>query len=247
MSFPERSQGSSVAHERTTTLMVNLAQAHGVELTPRDKNNWVVAFTVAKALDTLTDERHEYDTAAYAHRLLVGEPVPYVSEQLTAQFPEFYASLALEQQQAYVRATYLGAYALRRLQVKDIDDYILVVREESQLMADVLKLENSSMDARRQTFNDWLEVFGRAAYSTDTISDFIRDKNEGNHNLQITPMAYRRLAQAALGDLRVLARESPPGIYGPILWRGFTKTVEKARVKGFLAHQFMSTKCETRP
>src|SRR5690606_14594486 len=93
-----------------------------------------------------------------------------------------YATLSPESQDRWQNAaSQLGAFALKRLEAKDIHEYITVVNDESQLMADVLQVETSSSrpdTIQRTIFNGWLGQMARTAYLADTLSDFVRDHNE---------------------------------------------------------------------
>lgn len=222
-------------HAKTTELIAHLAQIQDVDVTEDDKQYWSMTLAVAKALDTIVDDDHDYDTQKYCNQLRNGGDIPYLSPIISAYFPTFFESITPEQKAAYDRASHLGECAIKRLEAKSAEDYISVVQDESKLMADVLQIKETGQPSRRR-FNEWLKLFGQAAYMLDTTSDIIRDKREGNHNLPVNISTVITIGRVAARDTLELGRVTPLKAAVPVLHRGVTKVGEKIyRSNGLLA------------
>lgn len=198
---------------------------------------------MAKALDTLVDDDHLYNSGDYAEKLLNGEQIPYITEEQGSFIRKTYSTLSPESQDRWQNsASQLGAFALKRLESSDIYEYIAVVSDESQLMADVLMVENNTTrpdEFQRDIFNGWLSQMARTAYLTDTLSDFIRDHNEGNINIRPTLASAAVLAHQTAKEGLEFARVTPLPVYTAIGRRAISKSLEKIRQPNFLRTQFV--------
>ena len=230
-------------HQKSTHLLKSCAQSFEVALNPLDVDKWSAGFTMAKALDTLVDEDHEYDSGTYAAQLLAGESIPYVTDEEAIFIRTTYDALSYPSKEQWRHsASNLGAFAIKRLEASTIEDYIGVVRDESHLMADVLKVENDEArrdTAQRQVFNAWMDQMGQTAYLCDTLSDFIRDHNEGNMSITPTARGAVMLARHALKELFRFTQVTPLPIYTAMTQRAVTKTLEKVQRPAFFSTQFI--------
>lgn len=233
----------SLPHEKSTNLIASCAKAFHVEVEPFDNNKWSAGLTMAKALDTLVDDDHIYDTGIYAEELLTGETVPHVTHEEAAFIRKTYDALSEPSQERWRNsASQLGAFAIKRLEAESVGEYVDVVYEESYLMSEVLKVENDEANrdhAQRASFNSWMSQMGRTAYLCDTLSDFIKDYNEGNVNVQPTPRTAAVIAGYALKELVAFSRVTPAPVYVALARRSVTKTIEKAQRPGFWSKQFV--------
>ncbi len=232
-------------HHKSTQLIASSAEAFHVGVDAEDTRNWSAAFTMAKVLDTLVDEDHIYDTSFYTEQLLAGSQMPYLTEDETNFVRETYRNLSETSKERWQNAaTKLGNFALKRLEAETVGEYIEVISTESILMSDVLKVENTLARPdypQREIFNVWLEQMGRTAYAVDTLSDLIRDHNEGNMNIQPNLHTATALARHSLKEFVSFARITPMPVYGAILQRGVTKSFEKLRQPNFMKKQFIKS------
>ena len=67
-----------------------------METDTSDINAWSAGFTTAKALDTLVDDDHVYDSGKYAKKLLAGEAIPYTSDEQADFIRSTYSNLGPE-------------------------------------------------------------------------------------------------------------------------------------------------------
>lgn len=224
-------------HQKSTHLLKSCAQSFEVVVTPLDVSKWSASFAMAKTLDTLVDEDHIYESGAYATQLLTGESIPYVTDEEASFIRTTYDALSeTSKEQWQHAASNLGAFAIKRLEADTIEAYIEVIRDESHLMADVLKVENDETrhdTTQRQVFNSWMDQMGETAYLCDTLFDFIRDHNEGNMNIKPTSRAVATLARHTIKELIHFAQITPLPIYSAITQRAVTKTFEKIQQPGF--------------
>ena len=108
-------------------------------------------------------------------------------------------------------------------------------------MSDILKVENDtsrSDELQRDNFNTWMDQMAKTAYLADTLSDFIRDHNEGNMNIQPSLRSASILARHTLKELVAFTQVTPPPVYGAIVTRSVTKSIEKLRQPNFIKEQF---------
>lgn len=230
-------------HERSTRMFASLAGAFDVEVEPFDNDKWSAAITMAKALDNLVDDDHIYDSGLYAERVTQGQPIPYLTRDEVEFVRSTYDQLGeRSKEQWHSSAAQLGTFAIRRLEADNIHDYIDVVLDESPLMARVLQVEND--EARRdhearQRFNTWMVQAVRTMFILDTCSDFVKDHNDGNMNLALTPQAIGVLTQRALAESVNMARLTPVTVYPVLLRRSVTKAAEKASQPNFWSNQFV--------
>lgn len=230
-------------HARSTKLIESCALSFNVEVRPFDRDKWSAGLTMAKALDCMVDDDHDYRTDEAAKRLLSGETIDYLDDEEAEFVRSTYQQLNEVSQQRWRRsASELGAYALKRLEAEDNERYLDVASQESQLMGDVLLVENDDQRqdyTEREQFNIWMGQMARTAYMLDTLSDLIRDYNEGNMNIQPTPQVAAATARRALIELRHFAAVTPPAIYVAALHRAVTKSLEKAAMADFWTRQFI--------
>ena len=230
-------------HEKSTELFAGLAESFKVDVDSCDKDKWSAALTMAKALDNLVDDDHIYDSRLYSERVMQGERIPYLTNEEVEFVRTTYESLSSDSQERWQQsAAKLGAFALKRIEADNIHDYLMVVAEESLLMADVLLVEADSERsdiAQRQTFNDWMPQAICTIYALDTCSDFIKDHNEGNMSVPISPRAVGALARCAFAESFKLAKITPLSAYSAVANRAITKTIEKASQSGFWSNQFI--------
>ena len=226
--------------------MADCAAAFCVRVQDDDWQNWSAAFTVAKALDTLVDDDHEYDTDGYAEAVLAGQPVPYMTHEESGFVADRYAHLSAESQERWHQAAYkLGEFALLRADARTVDEYIQVTQDESELMAGVLQVECATSDedvSAREQFNEWVYVMGCTAYACDTLSDCIKDYNDGNMYIQPNLGVMLRLGGAAAREVVEFAKVTPLDIYKAIAVRSCTKIREKVMQPGYWRRQFVMTK-----
>ena len=230
-------------HHKTAALIESCATAFNVDVGEHDQDKWSAGLTIAKALDTLVDEDHNYNTEAYTQQLLRGDDVPHLTPAEQVFVRNTYHGLSPETQHRWQGiAKDLGAFALKRLEATTVDTYAAVVLDESQLMGNVLTVENTRArpDAQqRDAFNTWMSQMARTAYMVDTLSDIVRDYNEGNTRVRPTFHTAVRLAQHSLAELTVFTRITPAPIYSAIGKRAVTKTLEKLAAPNFLREQFI--------
>lgn len=234
---------TSRPHPKTTQMFVGVAEKFHIDVEPFDKDKWSAGLTMARALDTVVDDDHRYDTTQYTEQVLRGKSVPHLTDEEGEFIRATFDQLSDQSKERWTNAaTLLGAFALKRLEADTINRYIDVVREESALMADVVKVENNlerTDHRQRQRFNNWLTPAVQSFFVFDTCSDFIKDHNEGNMNLPITSYAVRHLARYAVEEGITLGRITPPLIYPVLVGRAVVKVREKAKQKGFWAKQFI--------
>ncbi len=230
-------------HQKSAQLIASSAAAFQVGVTQKDEQNWSAALTMAKALDTIVDEDHHYDTMAFTQQLLDTGSLPHLSQYEAHFVRETYHALDETSKERWRHASsQLGSYALKRLEATTVDEYITVVTDESQLMGDVLKLETSTEhhDSRqRDTFNIWMDQMARASYMLDTLSDLIRDHNEGNMDIKPTPRVAAIIAKQSLKELIAFSYITPTPVYTAALQRGVTKSLEKVVHPHFFSRQFI--------
>jgi hypothetical protein len=230
-------------HERSTQMFSGLAKTFHVDVEPFDNDKWSAAITMAKALDNLVDDDHIYDSGQYGERAIRGEPVPYLTNS-ESEFVRLTFDKLSEQSKEQWRnsATQLGAFAIKRLEAENIYDYMDVLREESLLLSSTLAVENDAQrndQLQRDSFNSWLVQAVRTMYVLDTCSDFVKDHNEGNMNISISPQAIRELARSAIVESISFSRGTPVAAYPVLLRRSVTKTFEKVSQAGFWSNQFV--------
>lgn len=223
--------------------MSHLANAHGVNVTPDDLRFWAASFSVAKAIDTLIDEYHVADISPYVQKVLAGTLIPGLDQVELQLFNDAREAYTLKQETALNLAMqHIGTFAVQRASCETVEEYLATILDESYLMSGILKLAvtpGASDRVHRVTFNSWLNQFGRAAYAWDTVSDVVRDSNEGNLNIPLETHTFRVLGGAAMHETRVLIGISPIGIYRPIIHRGVTKIFEKIQQHDFIQKQFI--------
>jgi hypothetical protein len=224
----------------------DLAKKFHVDVESFDSDKWSAALTMAKALDNIVDDDHIYDSGQYVERVIQGERIPYLTEEQVAFVRSTYDQLADQSKEQWRdSASQLGAFAIKRLEAENIRSYMDVVCEESPLMARVLQVENDPQrndQQQRERFNAWLMRAVKTIYVLDTCSDFIKDHNEGNTSVQVTPYAVRELARSAIIESVSLARVTPLSVYPVFMRRSLTKTIEKTAQPGFWSNQFLWTR-----
>ena len=234
--------GQAYPHRRSTRLVEGCAKAFNAKVEDPDIRRWSGAITLAKALDTLVDDDHVYDSGIYMDRLLTDGTLPYATPAESEFMRDAYYSLSEASQERWRNSgTQLGSFAIRRLEAKTVDDYAAIVLEESYLMSDMLLIENDEtrQDHReRDDFNTWVRQLARTAFICDTISDFIRDYNEDNVSIRPAPKAAVTLGRYALKELAAFTRITPMPVYVALARRSATKVAEKIRQPGFLSRQF---------
>lgn len=197
---------------------------------------------MTKALDTLVDDDHVYESDAPTDHLLAGGLISHVSAQEAAFVGETFARLDGISQDRWRGAGHqLGAFALKRLAADTIDEYVTVVLDESQLMSDVMKIQNSETRhdySQRETFNTWMDQLARTSFICDSVSDFVRDYNEGNVSIEPTYRNYVQLSRYALREFGIFVPMTPARVYTAVAHRAVTKSFEKARQPGFWSSQF---------
>lgn len=238
-----------MSHEKTTQFIKSCAESFLVATDNQDIDRWSAGLTMAKALDTLVDDDHIYNSGDYAEELLAGGRMPHTTEAQGEFIREAYTTLSPESQSRWRNsATQLGAFALKRLEAVTIHEYISVVSDESQLMSDVLMIENDidRPDAeQRTTFNGWIDQMARTAYLADTLSDFVRDYNEGNMNIRPTITSAAVLARHVAKEGIEFARTTPAPVYIAIARRAISKSFEKIQQPNFLSEQLIQKRGES--
>lgn len=236
-------------HEKSTRMFAHLAERFDVAVDTLDYDKWSAALTMAKALDNLVDDDHIYDSSLYSARVMRGESIPYLEDEEVAFVRDTYEQLSERSQEQWREsATRLGEFAIKRLEAETIHDYLDAVREESPLLANVLLVENSVQrtdQQPREVFNEWLGQAVRSMYVFDTCSDFVKDHNEGNMNIPVTPSAVRELVRSSVKEGVNLLRVTPLSVYPVFAHRSFTKLQEKTVEAGFWSNQFVWKKSES--
>ena len=213
--------------------MTGLAKSFQVEVSSLDKDRWAAAFTMAKALDTIVDDEHKYETAGYCERLLAGEQIPYITHEEAVFVCTTYNDMNNESQGRWRdSASKLGTFALKRIEAETVTEYIDVVRSESTIMTNVLLMENTAERVdheERLAFNEWLPVLTRGIYAFDTFTDIIKDHNESNVTIEVTPRVVYKLGHYVLQEAAEFTRATPISVY-PIFFRSIAlKVGEKAK------------------
>lgn len=233
----------SLPHEKSTRMFAESARAFRVDVDEFDNEKWSAGITMAKALDNLVDDDHVYDSGSYSERLLAGKRVPHITEDearfVRATYDRFSDTSKEQWRDA---ATRLGEFALKRLEPTDIQEYMQVIFAESPLLANVLMLENDERrhdHVERNDFNAWMPQMMHTAYALDTMTDFIKDHNEGNMRVPLTPRAITVMARHACRSVRAFICVTPPPVYRALAKRSVTKSLEKARSKNFVTNQFV--------
>lgn len=230
-------------HERSTRMFRDVAQKFHVDVEPFDNDKWSAALTMAKALDNIVDDDHIYDSGQFGERIIQGESMPYLTEEQAVFVRSIYDQLSDQSKEQWRHsAIQLGGFAIKRLEAEDIQSYIDIVREESPLMARVLQVENDTHrndQQQRERFNTWLVQAVETINVLDTCSDFVKDHNEGNVSIEMSPNVVRELARSAIIASMDLARVTPLSVYPVFIRRSITKTLEKTAQPGFWSNQFV--------
>lgn len=220
-------------HQKSTEILSDFAQAFRVDVNSHDEDRWSAALVAAKALDSIVDDDHIYNSGWYYEQLIQGATIPHMTDDEAGYVRSVFASMEDESQQRWqTSASRLGTFALRRIHAETTREYIEAVRDESAIMADVLRMENTSDlpdHAERDSFNGWMQKMARGAYALDTFTDIIKDSNEGNVHLNVTPRVIGELGKYALQDLAELARATPASVYPTLLHSLGVKIAEKIR------------------
>jgi len=234
---------TSRPHEKSTQMFSGLAKSFQVDVDSFDNDKWSAAITMAKALDNLVDDDHIYESGQYGDRVINGETIPYLTKEQSDFVRSTYGKLSERSKEQWQNsATQLGAFAIKRLEAENIYDYMDVIREESLLLSSTLSVESDVQredQLQRESFNLWLVKAVRTMYVLDTCSDFVKDHNEGNMIVPITPQAIRELARSAIVETVDLTRGTPLSVYPVLMRRSATKTLEKASEAGFWSNQFV--------
>lgn len=224
---------SALPHENSTRIMTNLARSFRVEVDTLDQDRWSAAFTVAKALDTIVDDDHIYNIGCYSEQLLRGERIPYTTSEEAAFVSSTFEQMSNESQELWRgSAAKLGSFALRRIDARTVTEYIDVTRDESTIMANVLLVENDTERTDhngRHEFNNWMHTLTRAIYALDTFTDIVKDYNEGNVSIEVTPPVIGKLGMYAAKEAMNFARVTPIRAYPAFFHSIATKITEKAR------------------
>lgn len=218
-------------HEKSIEIFTHLARSFRVEVDTLDRDRWRASLIAAKALDSIVDDDHIYSSGWYSEQLLSGTTIPHMTDEEATFVRQAYDTLGGESQKRWREsASSLGSFALRRIQAETVDEYIEVVGDESTAMANVLLVENDERRGdhnERNRLNDWLCIAAQSAYAYDTFTDIVKDHNDGNVSIEITPATIGRLGGYAAKKLVELARATPISVY-PAFFRSVAiKVAEK--------------------
>jgi len=230
-------------HEKSTRVLSELAKVFGVDVNSFDEDKWSAAITAAGAIDTVVDVDHNYNSGYYFEQVINGNSMPYMTDEEANFIRSTYEGLSDTSKKHWqTAASKLGAFALRRLQATDIDEYLGVIVEESPLMANVLSIENDDSrhdHLQRKSYNTWMHPMIKSMFMFDTLTDVIKDYNEGNMSIPVTPKIVGKLGWCAVNEMVHLVRISPPSVFPIFLTRSVTKIREKTSKEGFWSSQFL--------
>jgi hypothetical protein len=214
-------------------MMADFADSFGVNVNDDDRKYWKSTFDVVRAFDDIIDEDHNQDIKPYLNEVISGRPVSGLDKAESQQFAEVYSGLSRERKNRFTRACLLGDFALKRYNSSNINEYIQNVLDESDLLADIMKIEESGVDEKnREEFNKWLPSVSRAGYAVDTAVDLSSDFDEGVTRVEPSLGAYGKLMYV-IGDevIRCLIKAKKPikiiSIFTKIIFEKSAKYINK--------------------
>jgi hypothetical protein len=203
-------------HPQTVNVFKSLAESFGVNVEEEHLSYWQSMLTVARALDTIVDDTQPDSLDDEVSALLNGKPIAGTTKTEAEEFQAILARASDERRAIIMAGLEINDIAKRRRSVSDAREMLRIHREEAELFARIMTIDNPEHDPSIDRFNGWFIRFGVAGYQLDSFMDLADDFKNGVAAVPPTPANYFTVGKEAMrdayGSLSQLPRRTVAGL-----------------------------------
>jgi hypothetical protein len=203
-------------HPQTVNVFKSLAESFGVNVEEEHLSYWQSMLTIARALDTIVDDTQPDSLDDEVSALLSGKPIAGTTKTEAEEFQAVLAKASDERRAIIMAGLEINDIAKRRRSVSDAREMLRIHREEGELFARIMTIDNPEQDPAIDRFNDWFIRFGVAGYQLDSFMDLADDFKNGVAAVPPTPANYFTVGKEAMrdtyGSLSQLPRRTVAGL-----------------------------------
>ncbi len=214
-------------HPQSVDVFKSLAESFGVTVEKDHLTYWSSMLSVARALDTIVDDTQPDSIDNEVGALLDGKPIVGISHTNAKDFQGIVSNASDERRAIIMGGLEVNAIAKKRRAVSEPSEMLKIHREEAELFARIMTLDNPTHERSIDAFNNWLIEFGVAGYQLDSLIDLASDFKNGVTAVAPTPANYLAVGKEAIRDGYLSLSQLPKHTIASLAVAGVKKTARK--------------------